>query len=58
MRRSLGRGLVFFGMALIVATAIRAVADMLHAEPFDPWVVVFSAGCVLASVGWGLWRRP
>jgi hypothetical protein len=54
MRPVLGRGLVLFGFALVVATAIRALADLLQADRFNPWSVVLAAGCVLMSIGFGL----
>ncbi len=57
MRESIGRGLLFFGAALVAATVIRATADLLQADPFDPWSAVLATGCVLMSIGLGL-RRP
>jgi hypothetical protein len=49
-----GRALLFTGIALIAATALRAIVDLLRTDPTDPWVFVFAAGCIAASVGLGL----
>ncbi len=54
MKQSVGRGLLFFGFALVVATAIRALADLLQADPFDPWSLVLATGCIIMSIGLGL----
>lgn len=57
MKESIGRGLVFFGVALLIAAAVRALADMLQADRFDPWSLVVAAGLILMSIGWGLVRQ-
>ncbi len=53
-----GRTLLFTGLALIAATAVRAVFDLIQSDPGDAWVFVFAAGCIAASIGAGLTREP
>lgn len=50
----IGRGFLYTGVALILASAIRSLADMLQADTFDPWSIVLALGCILASIGLGL----
>ena len=50
----IGRGFLYTGLALIAATAVRAMMNLLQADPFDPWVAVLAAGCILLSIGLGL----
>lgn len=57
MKQSVGRGLLFFGFALVVATAFRALANLLQADPFDPWSVVLAVGCISMSIGLGLLKQ-
>jgi len=57
MRQKIGRGILAFGLALIIATAIRAVLDMLQSETFDIWSVIFFAGCILSSIGMGIIKK-
>jgi hypothetical protein len=54
----LGRALLFTGLALIAATAVRAVFDLIQSNPGDAWVFVFAVGCVAASIGAGMTREP
>jgi hypothetical protein len=49
-----GKGLFYFGLALVSAAAVKATVEMLRADPFDPWSVVLAVGCILVSVGIGL----
>ena len=58
----IGKALLYTGLAMIAAAALRAVIDLLRADPFDPWSAVLAAGCILASIGMGLtkskpWKR-
>jgi hypothetical protein len=58
----IGKGLLYTGLSLIAATALRAVFDLLQTRPIDPWVFVFAVGCIAASIGFGLtklepWKR-
>lgn len=58
----IGRGFLYTGLALISATALRAIVDLVQTRPKDPWVFVFAVGCIAASIGLGLtriepWRR-
>jgi hypothetical protein len=41
-------------VALILASALRALLDLLQSETFDPWTIVLAAGCILASIGLGM----
>ena len=52
----IGRALLYSGLAMIAAAALRAVLDLLRADPFDPWSAVLAAGCILASIGIRLTR--
>jgi hypothetical protein len=52
----IGKALLYTGLAMIAAAALRAVIDLLRADPFDPWAAVLAAGCILASIGVGLTR--
>jgi len=49
-----GKALLYTGIALIVASLIRATIYLLRADPFDLWSLVFAAGCILASIGLGV----
>jgi hypothetical protein len=49
-----GKVLLYLGLAMIVAAAVKATLDMLRADAFDPWSVVLAVGCILASIGIGL----
>ena len=51
MKKNIRSGLFFFGMALVAATTIRAMADMLQAEKFNPWSAVLAAGLIFMSIG-------
>ena len=50
----IGRGFLYTGMALILASALRSLADMLQADTFDPWSIALAVGCILASIGLGM----
>jgi len=50
----IGRGLLYTGLALILASALRGLLDMLQSETFDPWSIVLAAGCILVSIGLGM----
>lgn len=50
----IGKAFLYTGIALIAATALRTIVDLLQTRPTDPWVFVFSAGCIAASIGLGL----
>ena len=50
----LGRGLLYTGVSLILASALRASLDLLQSDTFDPWSIVLAAGCILASIGLGM----
>ena len=52
----IGKGFLYTGLALIAATALRAIFDLLQTRPTDPWVFVFAAGCIAVSIGIGLTR--
>ncbi|MFQ6113135.1 MAG: hypothetical protein ACE5NG_03485 [bacterium] len=56
MKQKIGTCLLYSGAALVAAAAIRAVADLLQAEPFDPWSAVLALGCILMSIGLGVRR--
>jgi len=49
-----GKALLYTGIAMIVASIIRATIVLLRADPFDPWSLVFAVGCILASIGLGV----
>ena len=51
MKKNIRRGLFFFGIALVAATTIRAIADMLQSEKFNPWSVVLAIGLIFMSIG-------
>lgn len=62
MRMIIGRSLLYFGSGMVGAAAVRAVMDLLQAEPFDPWAGVLAVGAILMSIGLGLtgcrpWNR-
>lgn len=57
MKYNLGKGMLFSGLALVVATAIRALADLMQADRFDPWSVILAVGCVSMSIGLGLLKK-
>lgn len=50
----IGRGFLYTGVALIAASALRGLVDLLHADVFNPWSVVLAVGCILASIGLGM----
>ena len=50
----IGKGFLYSGVALIFATAIRSLADMLRADTFDQWSIVLALGCILDSIGLGM----
>jgi hypothetical protein len=50
----IGKASLYFGLAMIVAAAVKASLDMLRADPFDPWSAVLAVGCILVSIGIGL----
>jgi hypothetical protein len=52
----IGAGFLYTGVALIAATALRAILDLLQTRPTDPWVFVFAVGCIAVSIGLGLTR--
>lgn len=57
-----GKALLYTGLAMVAAAALKATIDLLRADPFDPWSAVLAAGCILASIGLGLtksepWKR-
>jgi hypothetical protein len=52
--KMIGRGFLYTGVALILASAIRGLLDMLRADTFEPWSIVLALGCILASIGLGL----
>jgi hypothetical protein len=54
----LGRAFLYTGLALIGATALRAIFDLIQSDPADAWVFVFAAGCIAASIGAGLTGQP
>ncbi len=54
----LGRAFLFTGLALIAATAMRAIFDLIQSDPGDAWVFVFAAGCIALSIGAGMTREP
>lgn len=57
MKKNIGRGLLYFGIALIFATTIRALADMLQADEFNPWSAILAAGLIFISIGIGLKKK-
>ena len=50
----IGRGILYTGVALILASTLRGLLDMLQADTFDPWSIVLAAGCILTSIGLGM----
>jgi len=50
----IGRGLLYTGVALILASALRSLLDILQSDTIDPWSIVLAAGCILASIGLGM----
>lgn len=50
----IGRGFLYTGVALILASALRGLLDLLRADTFDPWSIVLAIGCILASIGLGM----
>jgi len=50
----IGKGFLYTGVALIAASALRGLVDLLRADVFDPWSVVLAVGCILASIGLGM----
>ena len=52
--KMIGRGFLYTGVALILASALRGLLDLLRADTFDPWSIVLAIGCILASVGLGM----
>jgi hypothetical protein len=50
----IGRGILYTGVALILASALRGLLDMLKADTFDPWSIVLAAGFILTSIGLGM----
>ena len=52
----IGKGFLYTGVALLAATALRAILHLLQTDPKDPWVFVFAAGCIAVSIGFGLTR--
>jgi len=50
----IGRGFLYTGVALILASALRGLLDLLRADTFDPWSMVLAIGCILASIGFGM----
>jgi hypothetical protein len=50
----IGRLFLYTGMALIAASALRALVDLLQADVFDPWSIVLAVGFILASIGLGM----
>ena len=52
----IGKWFLYTGVALLAATALRAIFDLLQTRPIDPWVFVFAAGCIAVSIGLGMTR--
>ena len=50
----IGKGLLYTGIALISASALRGLMSLIQADRFDPWSVVLALGCILVSIGVGL----
>lgn len=50
----IGKALLYFGLALVSAAAVKATVEMLRSDPFDPWSAVLTVGCILVSIGVGL----
>ena len=50
----IGRAILFIGLAMISAAALRATLDLLRFETIDVWSVVLAVGCIMASIGFGL----
>jgi hypothetical protein len=49
-----GKALLYFGLALVSAAAVKATVEMLRSDPFDPWSAALAVGCILVSIGIGL----
>ena len=50
----IGRAILYTGLAMIVAAALRDMLDLLRFETIDVWSVVLAVGCIMASIGLGL----
>lgn len=50
----IGRAILYTGLAMIVAAALRAILDLLRFETIDVWSIVLAVGCIMASIGLGL----
>ncbi|NIR48972.1 hypothetical protein GWO43_11095 [candidate division KSB1 bacterium] len=50
----IGRAILYTGLTMIVAAALRAILDLLRLETIDAWSVVLAVGCIMASIGLGL----
>ena len=50
----IGRGFLYTGVALIGASALRGLLDLLQSDVFDPWSVILAVGCISASIGLGM----
>ncbi len=50
----IGRAILFIGLAMIGAAALRATLDLFRFETIDVWSVVLAVGCIMASIGLGL----
>ncbi len=57
MKKNIGRGLLYFGIALILATTIRTMVDMLKIEKIDLWSVMLAIGLIVISIGVGLLKK-
>jgi len=58
----IGKGFLYTGVALILASALRGLMHMLQADTLDPWSIVLALGCILTSIGLGMtgsksWER-
>lgn len=49
-----GKAVLYFGLAMIIAAVVKATVEMLRTDPFDPWSAVLAVGCILVSIGLGL----
>jgi hypothetical protein len=52
--KMVGRGFLYTGVALILASALRGLLELLRADTFDLWSIVLALGCILASIGLGM----
>ncbi len=57
MKQNIGRGLLYFGIALILAATIRTMVDMLKFEKIDLWSVMLAIGLIVMSIGVGLLKK-